>query len=204
MARLLSGIKITDKRTLLKAISMLHKDHGVPHVVVTSIQFPSEGVDAAHGSLTVMGSTATTNDEPQAFEIMVSRLPAFFSGTGDMFAGLLTARLREQAVIAQCLNRASWKQATPPLSACDLPLAKAVRQVLASMHVVLSRTAQGVEQMAYSRAGAGPGLGQTADMVGHLSRTKAAEIRVVRHIDDIVSPPDTGEFAPVAVPYMKA
>lgn len=204
MARLLSGIKITDKSSLLKAISILHKDHRVPHVVITSIQFPSDDVDAVHGSLTVMGSTATTNDEPQAFKITVSRLPVFFSGTGDMFAGLLTARLREQAVIAGCLDRASWRQATPPTSACDLPLAKAVRQVLASMHVVLSRTARDVEQTVHRQATAGPGLDQTADTVEHLSRTKAAEIRVVRHIDDIVSPPDIDELAPVEVPYMKA
>ncbi|KAJ8613737.1 hypothetical protein MRB53_036879 [Persea americana] len=52
-AEILSGVRITDVRSMVEAISVLHKQYLVPHVVITSVRFKDHGGE----SMSVFGSS---------------------------------------------------------------------------------------------------------------------------------------------------
>ncbi|KKZ62216.1 pyridoxine kinase [[Emmonsia] crescens] len=119
-AELLSGIKITSLSNLADAITALHRTYNIPHIIVTSVQLPSISSSASSAisystaadstatnpdssrpdTLTIIGSTARSDGSPRLFKVEVPRLDCFFSGTGDMFAALTVARLREAVFAA--------------------------------------------------------------------------------------------------------
>jgi len=119
-----------------------------------------------------------------------------------MFAALMVARLREACQSAELLDKQNWRS-TDDVSACELPLAKAAEKVLASMHAVLGKTAKAREaevtrlDKAKDSAlnegkGAEAGIDQSKER--HLKLTKAAEVRVVRNVKDLLDPPDVERF----------
>ena len=71
----------------------------------------------------------------------------------------------------------------------DLPLAKAVEKVLASMQAVLEKT-KAARDRALEGMGASPLEQQEGDGEKrmHLKKTKAAEVRVVRNLEDLREP----------------
>jgi pyridoxine kinase len=219
-AEILSDIKITNLATLATAIQTLHHSYQIPHIVITSLRLskysdkmlPSTSTGSAAGSpdeeeaMTVIGSTSTSGHSPRLWRINIPAYPVFFSGTGDMFAALMVARLREAVYAAELQNTASWKS-PDDVPATELPLAKAAVKVLASMQAVLGKTYE-----AYTAAL--PGIqaledrpGQTTGEDGeknkekksHLRRTKAAEVRVVRNVRDLIDPPDMEKYRAQAV-----
>lgn len=123
-----------------------------------------------------------------------------------MFAALTVARLREATVAANLQNTASWKS-PDDVAAADLPLAQATSKVLASMQAVLAKTAAAcaVEMEAYDkRVGLeGVGSGEEAEQERKRKRglrlSRAAEVRVVRNVGDLVAPPDFEKFKATAV-----
>ncbi|KAF2806920.1 Ribokinase-like protein [Mytilinidion resinicola] len=157
-------------------------------------------------TLTIIGSTATSTHTARLFRIDVPAHSLYFSGTGDMFAALTVARLREAIVAANLQNTASWKS-PDDVAAADLPLAQATSKVLASMQAVLAKTAAAcaVEMEAYDeRVGLeGAGSGEEAEEDRHKKRglrlSRAAEVRVVRNVGDLVSPPNVEKFKARAV-----
>ena len=66
-------------------------------------------------------------------------MDCFFSGTGDLFAALAIVRLRESSLEAGLDKTSSWLS-PDHIQATELPLAKAVEKVLASMHKILGKT----------------------------------------------------------------
>lgn len=208
-AELLSDVKIHDLTTMEQAISKLHSAYTLPHVLITSIRLPPTAASTpAKGSeqseqsakLSVIGSTATSDNKPRLFRITVPALPIFFSGTGDMFAALLVARLRQAAQEANVINTASW-QSPDDVDGPELPLAKATEKVLASMHAVLKDTADYYNSVAKSlkeetelNEGAGKEGKEAKDTDSHLALTKAAEVRVVRNAKALREPPNLQDF----------
>lgn len=207
-AELLSDVKIHDLASMEQAISILHQAYTLPHVLITSIRLPptasstpapgSEGQSTA-AKLSVIGSTATSNGKPRLFRITVPALPVFFSGTGDMFAALLVARLRQAAKAANVLDKPSWRS-DDDVSGPDLPLAKATAKVLASMHAVLKDTADhynaAVKEL---NEGTGHSAEKDKENERHLKLTRAAEVRVVRNTKALREPPNLEEFNALAV-----
>ena len=204
-AELLSGVKIHDLGSMREAIGKLHAE-GVPNVVVTSIRLPptavstpAAGQEAGQAKLSVIGSTATSDGTPRLFRITVPALPVFFSGTGDMFAALLVARLREAAKAAGVLDKPSWKS-EDLVKGHELPLAKATEKVLASMGAVLKDTARHYDQVVKSlkESGLNEGKGEAGEEArakeSHLKLTRAAEVRVVRNARALRDPPDVELF----------
>ncbi|KAL2364287.1 hypothetical protein RJZ56_002791 [Blastomyces dermatitidis] len=128
-AELLSGIQITSLSTLADAITTLHRTYNVPHIIVTSVHFPtSSSSDSSaiscptkaesgtinqdsprQDTLTIIGSTARSDGSPRLFKIEVPRLDCFFCGTGDMFAAMSVARLREAVFVADADAEADAK-----------------------------------------------------------------------------------------------
>ncbi|KAL9106430.1 MAG: hypothetical protein Q9227_008518 [Pyrenula ochraceoflavens] len=138
--------------------------------------------------------------DPRLFRITIPALPCFFSGTGDMFAALLIARLRQFCAEAKLLQSASWMP-DDEVPAVDLPLAKATEMVLASMQTILEKTIEARDkELEVMKSD----IGRRMDVDGeqdneddgdeaernrmHLAQTKAGEVRVVRNVRDLVEP----------------
>ncbi len=108
-----------------------------------------------------------------------------------MFAALLVVRLREAVITSNLLNTKSWVS-PDEIPATELPLAKAAEKVLASMQAVLEKTKAARDEALSEGAMGGP-LGtmekeKDSEKRGHLRRTKAAEVRVVRNVEDLRNP----------------
>ena len=208
-AELLSDVKIHDLATMNQAITKLHQASKVPHVLITSIRLPTTAASTPtttsqsssnSAKISVIGSTATSNMKPRLFRITVPALPVYFSGTGDMFAGILVARLRQAAQDGKVLDKVNWRS-DDNVAGPDLPLAKAVEKVLASMHAILKETAEQYHEAMkkYDKEkelneGAGEQAEQEKEVERHLRLTRAAEVRVVRNAHAIQDPPDLDSF----------
>ncbi|KAI9813060.1 MAG: putative pyridoxal kinase [Pycnora praestabilis] len=208
-AETLSGIRITTPATLQTAISNLHKTHRLPHIIVTSVQFPPSATTTTTSffppMLSVVGSTALSDGTPRLFSISVPAIDCFFSGTGDMFAALTIVRLREAVSAITGLSTTKSWVSPDSVPATELPLAKAVEKVLSSMQVILEKT-KVTRDKALGEGGMGRPLGimekeKDSEKRSHLRKTKAAEIKLVRNLDDLRRPPKGGKGRCVAVEF---
>lgn len=201
--RLLSDTKITNLTTLATAIQRLHSTYHIPHIIITSLRLspdddhtilPPSTDNPTH--LTVVGSTATSAHAPRLFRLDAPAYPHFFSGTGDMFAALTVARLREACAEAGTLGQPSWRSADDVRSA-ELPLARATEKVLESMHVVLGKTAAACEEemarldeeegrMQNVPDGGDAEAARERTFKRHLRCMRASEVRVVRNVGDLL------------------
>ncbi|KIW14760.1 pyridoxal kinase [Exophiala spinifera] len=199
-AELLSGLSIASLTGVANAVRALHKTYGTSHVLVTSVTVgdANDGPNQTGNILTVVGSSKTRDGGARLFKVEVPRLDCFFSGTGDMLAGLMVARLREACAEMGLLDRAAWMP-DDDVPATELPLAKATEKVLSSMHMVLEKTIKARDEE-LSKFGQSPGasvggvegLGaENSDGEAkrrYLAETKAAEVRAVRNAKDLVYP----------------
>ena len=184
LRRLLSGVKIESEADIFNAISMLHLDYRVTHVVLTSVRLTSS---SSH--ISIYGSTATLSLSPRIFRIDVPVIDCFFSGTGDMFAALIIVRFRE-AIIKAGLERVGSWVSPDKVEATQLPLAEAVEKVLGSMQIILEKTKRSMDEKTKAFGGE---LGVTemekgSEKRAHLRMTKAAEVRIVRCLEDLREP----------------
>ncbi|KIW62658.1 pyridoxal kinase, variant [Phialophora macrospora] len=198
-AELLSGVSISSLSGVANAIRTLHAVHGTSHVVVTSVRVgAATDANANPSTLTVVGSTKKQDGQARLFKIEVPVLDCYFSGTGDMFAALMVARLREACAQANLLDRPSWMP-DDDVEATELPLAKATEKVLSSMQTILEKTwTARDEEMKKFGTSPGASIGGVegegeGDTVGEgqrrfLAETKAAEVRVVRNARDLMLP----------------
>jgi pyridoxine kinase len=209
-AELLSEVKIHDLTSISEAITKLHQEYNVPHVIITSVRLSSDGSTATPSqdsaqpvaTLSVVGSTATTDFKPRLFQITVPAFPIMFSGTGDMFAALVVARLRQTVDQAGVLDQAQWRS-PDEVAASDLPLARATEKALASMNAVLENTAAHYAAVAASLE-SDPLMAlpedspeeaiATNNMQRHLRLTHAAEVRVVQNTEALRNPPHPEDF----------
>jgi pyridoxine kinase len=221
-AELLSDTKITCLRDIATAVEALHRNYQVPHVIITSIRLspnsdttlPSTATtpEGEEETMTIIGSTSRSDHTPRMFRIDIPAFPVFFSGTGDMFAALTVARLRQAVFEAGLQSTQRWKS-PDEVEATELPLAKASEKVLASMQSVLGKTYEyykvAVKGIEAAEDIEGLGTGEEALKNGeqkrHLRRTKAAEVRVVRHVRDLIYPPELDKYRakPVELEYKK-
>ena len=183
--RTLSGIKIVDMETLKKAISTLHEQYRIPHIIITSISLPSPG---ATPSLSIVGSTITSDAKPRIFGIKIPAIDCYFSGTGDMFAALILVRFREAVNNTEGLmSKDSWIS-DDNVGATELPLARAMEKVLASMHEVLTKTKEKRDEEMEKFNSRVKGRGDESEKRLKLARSKAAEVRLVRNLPYLKHP----------------
>jgi len=174
--RLLSGVKVDSIESLSRAIDEIHRIYKVPHVVVTSVTF-TNGAE----KMKCAGSSMTPSGVSRKFIFGVPIIDGFYSGTGDLFAALTLARLRQFSAEAGLLETKSW---TPPeeVQALDLPLAKAIGVVLGSMHLVLEKTRDVRDRILASETGDVDAMG------AHVRTTRASELRLVQCQKELVAP----------------
>ncbi|CCX16343.1 Similar to Putative pyridoxal kinase C18.10; acc. no. O74860 [Pyronema omphalodes CBS 100304] len=175
---LLTGITINSLASVSQAIDAIHSTYGLPHVIITSITLDGGA------TMFCAGSTRTSTGKSRKFLFDVPIIDGFYSGTGDLFAALTLARLREFSAAAGLLGQQSWI-APDDVSAIDLPLAKAVGKVLGSMHLVLEKTKEMRDKV----------LGITdaseAEKRGDKTRVevaRASELRLVRCMEELKNP----------------
>ncbi|KAI1489562.1 Ribokinase-like protein [Biscogniauxia mediterranea] len=221
-AELLSGVKITDSASLERAVEALHEKYNIPHIVITSVSLPlspSQAPSIASSraqspapaqpqsqpqrTMSVVGSTRTSDRRPRLFKIHFPVYDWYFSGTGDMFAALMVVRMRE-AVHNNSNNNnnnggtklehtASWLS-PDDVDVLDLPLARAAEKVLASMHEVLARTSESLPakmQDAVARHRRRMGLGpddELDDKTMHLLRCRTTELKLSRDLPCLRDP----------------
>lgn len=174
-----------DMETLKEAITKLHEQYRIPHILITSISLPSPG---AEPSLSVVGSTMTSTATPRIFGVKIPAIDCFFSGTGDMFAALMLVRLREAVFEMEGLSdKDSWVS-EDDVEATDLPLARAAEKVLATMHVVLTKTKEKRDEEIEKYNSRVQGRGEDDTKRFHLVKSKAAEIRLVRNLEALKNP----------------
>lgn len=184
--RTLSGVKIVDMDSLKEAITTLHEKYRIPHILITSIAFPTPG---ATPSLSVVGSTFTSGWKPRIFGIKIPAIDCFFSGTGDMFAALMLVRFREAVTNVPGLMEIGAWVSDDSVESTELPLAKATEKVLASMHEVLTKTKESrdAELEKYnSQVGGRDVLSDEKKL--RLVKSKAAEVRLVRNLKALKDP----------------
>ena len=172
----------------------MHKRYGVPHIVITSVSLSHP--DHPSSSLSVVGSTMTSDHQERAFKIVFPAIDCYFSGTGDMFAALMVVRMREAVCKEgeELMTTESWRS-DDGVDALDLPLAKAAEKVLASMHEVLTKTSEMMDQKmkrvrdeAAREEGGEMVEGEGGKRRVRLLQSKAAELRLVRHVDSLRFP----------------
>lgn len=172
--------------TLKQAITTLHQQFRIPHIIITSIAFPTPG---APPSLSVVGSTFTSGSNPRIFGVKIPAIDCFFSGTGDMFAALMLVRFREAVNnVPGLMETAAWVS-NDSVEAQELPLAKATEKVLASMHEVLTKTKESrdAELDKYNKqVGGRDALSDEKKL--RLIKSKAAEVRLVRNLKALKDP----------------
>ncbi|TLS24777.1 hypothetical protein PpBr36_08649 [Pyricularia pennisetigena] len=194
-AEVLSEVNIVDLPSLTKAVEVLHTRFGVPHIVITSVTLPHP--DHPTKTMWVVGSTRTSSGKPRLFKIVFPAIDCYFSGTGDMFAALMVARMR-QAVFGspdheKLKTQKSWVS-DDAVEVSELPLAKAAEKVLATMHEILTKTSASMEvDMAKVKAALGSEPATDAEAAEykrkmHLHKSKAAELRLVRNLDSLRFP----------------
>lgn len=201
-AELLSGVNIGSLSGVANAIRTLHAVHGTPHVVVTSVTVGQDGStgkeekseDGKVGTLMVVGSSKRKDGSARLFKIDAPMLDCYFSGTGDMFAALMVARLRESSAQMTLLERGSWMP-EDDVEPVDLPLAKATEKVLSSMQMILEKTMLGRNQEMKQGFGLGGVVDGEEGANGEekrrfLAQTKAAEVKVIRNARHLREPDD--------------
>lgn len=167
---------------LIDGIEKLHKDHRIPHIIVTSVRF-----DPNSPVISVVGSSSCTDGSPRLFKVDIPALDCFFSGTGDMFAALTVARFREAVYGTGLFGTASWRS-PDDVDALDLPLARATEKVLGSMHKILEKTKLARDVDIEKMSGPLGALEKDSEKRLHIRRTKAAEVRLVRNLRDLIEP----------------
>lgn len=141
----------------------------------------------------MIGSTIRSDGSPRLFSVDVPALNCNFNGTGDMFAALMVARLREAVFDAAPQLRAtrSWVS-SDDVASTELPLAKATEKVLSSMHYVLERTMEArTAELAAAAAEEEADGNQTDEQKQfrkHLRETKAGEVRLIRNVHALRNP----------------
>ncbi|KAI8948927.1 Ribokinase-like protein [Xylaria longipes] len=212
-AELLSGVAITDSASLERAIEVLHDTYNLPHIVITSVSLPIRSASQTPSStrpasptqsqppctptMSVVGSTRTSDRKPRLFTIQFPVFNAYFSGTGDMFAALMVVRMREAVAYNTgdgTRHAASWVS-PDDVEPTNLPLARAAEKVLASMHEVLARTCEHIPAdlaAAVSRLAARRGVGEDAIRAEgetmHLLKSHAAELKLSRNLGCLREP----------------
>lgn len=173
--------------SLTRAIEVIHAKYLVPHIVLTSVSLDNGDNGDGARTLCVVGSTMTASTrKPRVFTIRFPAIDAYFSGTGDMFAALMVVRMR-QAVVAAGAGLGQTESWLSPdgVDALGLPLARAAERVLASMHEVLAATC---ESMKAEVKRVEADIGGDDEKRMHLARSKAAELRLVRHLGSLREP----------------
>jgi len=136
----LTDVRITDLRSLRRAIKILHEQYHVPNVVISSIPLRDWLTDVLpphirhsfeSSDVEYLACIASSNEQqsPTVHAQCIPCLPGYFSGVGDLFSALVLGHFKPTNV-----------PATPPMADSETPLSYAVSQALTKTHAILTLT----------------------------------------------------------------
>lgn len=169
-AEWLSDCKIDTIDSISPCLEQLHQLYKVRNIVISSLRLASHP-----GVILCCGSTATTEFKARAFMLEAPIIDGPFVGTGDLFAALLLARLHPFA------GKLVPDDTSSPT---ELPLAKALEYVIASMQGVLLKTREAMDKQ---RETDGDGAGLTKNQ-RQVNMMRACELRLVACQEELVRP----------------
>lgn len=146
-AELLTGIKITDRKTLKDALNVFHTTYKTPYVAISSLSF-SDNDDILYSA----GSSMSTDGSSKTYIYEFSKINSYFTGTGDIFAALLSDRFYTYHT----------------LKPVEDPLSKAVGEVLGVVQQILKKTDEGARQSGVKRG-----------EIGNAESMKQCELRII-------------------------
>lgn len=167
---------ITTEAGALAALEALHA-LGPPVVIITSTS-----VQEWPGAIVLYASVSdgpTAAAAPTRLRVRIPARPRSFTGTGDLLAALVTARLGPGGGGGGRHGRPA-----PPTPAA---LAAALEGAVAGVQAVLARTAAAADAAAPALAAAGVPAGREGRR--HPAALAAAELRLVESAAELVNPP---------------
>ncbi|KAF9547412.1 putative pyridoxal kinase [Mortierella hygrophila] len=195
-AEVLADKKITDVKSCMEVIDILH-DAGVENVVITSVSlFPSDVTahhtvgqigDTSNGTskreeaeeesmYCVCSSRRSKDDTPRVFAIGFPTYDGYFTGTGDLFSALLVARLDE--AIQQ-----EGQEKSDHGAKMETALSRACIKVVGTMRAVVLRTYQA------QKGSTGRSLDRT--LASSAAVVKRCELQLIQSKRDIEQPDET-------------
>lgn len=99
---LLCGFAVDSPRALKRAVHHLHSTYGIPHVVVSSI--PGSVPLGAGPEPNVLHCAAWSQDGPGVSVFRIPEIKSYFTGVGDLFTALLTAKFSD-VLLLQAVNQ---------------------------------------------------------------------------------------------------
>lgn len=152
LLRVLTNTRISDLKSLRRALTILHVDHQVPNVVISSIPLrawlrdalpvhispPLTEVDSDTDYLVCICSSLSSTDGKdnnslsRVYARCIPSLPGYFSGVGDLFSALVLAHFTPPNTTSPC----------PTTEHSTNPLAYAVTQALTKTHSILASTCE--------------------------------------------------------------
>ncbi|KZT59093.1 Ribokinase-like protein [Calocera cornea HHB12733] len=210
---LLTGVKLDSPAALQEALRSLHIQHGVPHVVISSL-LPTASVSAAlpptiRGDLQPNGVSPTSPyagdtqlvvcssllPEPERTVGNVSvvhvgsvkRIRGYFSGVGDLFSALVLAHFPSPS--------------SPPPQEPDTPLSRATAFATSSVQAILISTHHYVQSLPeQERPETDPEL-DLRDAERRVRRMRARELRLIQGRDYILNPGQGGKGEGRMIPW---
>lgn len=211
-AQALTGIDIVDLASLKHVILTLHKQHKVPHVIITSVELPDADLTAMGAQRTLpdgrlamlqvgssceikldsKGERQQPNIESEDLEIWSIQFPevqGYFSGVGDMFAALTLGRFQPDRQVTPTPQANGSSNINKPLT----PIAKASELAIASLQGILANTCRVIDELekdlsSSSSSAAAVGSEGVDKAQQRVDRMRRRELRVVQSKREIESP----------------
>jgi pyridoxine kinase len=179
--RTLTGVPLDDPTSLRRALSILHHEHHVPNVVISSMPagsvawtgFPTTACPQGADASKLIACICSMDDgEPIVHTRAVPLIPGYFSGVGDLFSALVLAHFVDG-------NHGQRD------SAGQTSLARATAAALAKTHAVLSRTQTHFSGLPADEQTTSDEELDAADPERKVARMRARELRLVQSQDII-------------------
>ncbi|PWZ02205.1 Ribokinase-like protein [Testicularia cyperi] len=211
-AQTLTGIQITDLASLQQVLLSLHNTHKVPHVIITSVELPSDDLTRIGASSSLpdgrpamlqIGSSCTVHlddngnrispgiatDQLEMWMIQFPEVQGYFSGVGDMFAALTLGRFRpEDLEYSSTAADASQKPITPIARASELAIASLQGILKNTCRVIESLESQSEQQKLQDQQKQEKEKDQLDEAQKRVDTMRVRELRVVQSKSEIENP----------------
>ncbi|KAK9240619.1 Ribokinase-like protein [Lipomyces kononenkoae] len=139
-AELLSGIQFHTAADITKALGILYDKFGTPNIVISSAV---TGDNVKKDEFICAGQTLRKDGSLVRFYLRLPFINAYFTGTGDLFASLMSDRFWTYYTAAKNNNN---NNTADGYNDAELPLVRAVEDVSAIVQAVLRNTADEVHK----------------------------------------------------------
>jgi pyridoxine kinase len=211
--RTLTGVRLTSASSLRQALTILHHEHHVPNVVISSMPYGAAGwagfpasarpslIPDVNELVTCLCSTSASASEhakdSKSTDLIihvraVKLIPGYFSGVGDLFSAMVLAHFQPSFSSAPADGNST---STPPSANLfdqsitgQTPLSLAVSSALAKTHAVLTRTQTHFTSLPADEQTSTDEELDAADPERKVTRMRARELRLVQSQDIIRDP----------------